>query len=447
MLEYLDITRLVIIAAAGIVVMLLLTGGQRGRWLLFCVAVASTGVGYRSIHLGQWSLLVPVEVILWLLWGSTLLSPIRTHTPLTMYLLVIWAILRASWSMFTTSNWDSPLAWTLPLIVCIPAFQVTAIFVKGLGEARTVLKIVAWVSFVVALLGILEYLFPSVESRFPQLFGSTAGVTQEGFRRAAFSFFGYTAAPIIAWGTVITYNFLFYVRGTLTRIAMAGILFVDLYAIVISGQRSTWFALAAALVVIGVKHRARGQLVNVLIASGLAVYGSFMFVRAMTVISLIQTGKTSDTSNLSRISLWEFGWSQLIQNPVFGAGYGLKLAHNGVLEVGKALGAIPAFIMIILLVQILWKVALPLFAERSIIAPDIYWSVLGITIVVYMQVLVETVLATPAFAAAHWLMLAMAWHLPAILNVRLQSQYEVRAIRLRQRLKEMFQPQRVDFSS
>jgi O-antigen ligase len=277
--------------------------------------------------------------------------------------------------------------------------------------------ILMWATAAMSIMAIIEYFFPSVAHLLPGVFTKASFMAQDGFQRAQFSFWGYpAAASLISWGAFITFDFITHARSPRTFAIGLAIFAVDIIAIFISGQRSSWLALPVGLIILNLDGKIRTVLITIaLMLVALLFVPSSLWKRLNTISSIVGTGKVVDTSSQQRLDRWQSGIEELTQNPLTGSGYGGWLLHDAFLEIGAHLGVIPMIVFIIFLIQVI----LNILVCRGIPRPEAkrYALVfLALSVPWIIQMTVETDLQTPPFAVAQWVFLAIAWYLPDIFH-------------------------------
>jgi len=407
--------KLIIIVAAGSVTAFLLLRGGATRWFLLCAAVFSIMVGDRSIHLGHWSGVVPTEVALWLL-CLVMLPTTELNIPPSLLLVFVWATVRAILAAIQGMGWDPVVAWTLPVLDGFAAFVVASGMIGHISRLKTILRVVLWASLAMSILAIVEYGFPGISHAIPWLYSGKDILDADGFVRAPFSFFGYpAAASIVAWGIIVAYDQIHSSRASRARWLAVMAFGLGLYAVYISGQRSTWFGLAAALVAMSVCFGFRAIVWLGAVGGVLAALASATFwVRVHTITAFAATGVPVDTSSEAHIQRIGTAWHSMLNNPLYGVGYGKALAHNAFLEIGRTIGFIPAVLMLVFVCQ-LWTRVGPMVFDSANAERRRYGVILSaIMLTVTIQLMLETVISTPAFSAAYWLMMALAWRAPVL---------------------------------
>jgi hypothetical protein len=411
----------IIVLLAAIVFLALLAGGEESRRNLLYLGFVSIAAGHRGVYLGRWSYFIALEVILWALFVMVIAKRVLDRerqefgVPFLLSFVVLWAMVVAGGNLFATMDWDGILAWTSPLVVGLPAFVVVRALITTRRHLRRVLLIMMMGSLVMSMLAIIEYQFPAVETSLPWLFTSQAFTTHEGFHRAAFSFFGYpAAATFVAWGMLISYDEFFRTSDQVRRLFAAVVFVLGGWAVYISGQRSSWLGVGLGLLVLNIPLGLRGVIAVAGIWGVVTQFSGIFWTRVQTVTDYVGKGIVRDSSTQQRIDRASWAWDTIWSKPLVGGGYGHWLAHNVFLEIGSTIGLIPALAFAAFVVQLVFRTIKLALAGTSPDDRRYGWLFLALSVLWIIEITVETVFQTPPFAAAHWVMMAVAWNLPHI---------------------------------
>lgn len=426
-------TQSIIIAIAALITFVFCIQGERFHWILLCLGLATIVFGHRGVNVGYWTVFVPLQVIIWLLWGTSLLNTMVTRStfgiqiPILLVFVVAWSVLRATITIFFTwGNWDETLAWTSPFILSFPTFWVINWLVKKDGQFRLLLRILMIVTGVMSGLGLIEYFIPSITQKIPWFFTSSYLITQDGFIRATLSFWGYpAAAAIIVWGVLIAYDNL--LNKEYRHWESVLVLLFGSATIYISGQRSSWLSLAFGLVILSLPLGSSGWGKWVISTTLLFVVLNFLpavfWNRFATTFALIRHGATLDTSEVARIERWQWALESISNQPLIGVGYGKWLTHNVFLEIGSKIGLIPALAFAIFVIQLVGRIWQAISAGPTTEIYRYSWLFMALAITWIIQMMVEVVFFIPPFAAAHWFVMALGWYLPEINSTKISETY------------------------
>jgi hypothetical protein len=419
----------VIALLAGIALFGLVIGGEDSKRKLLYIGFATIAVGHRAIYVGRQSYFVPLDIILWTLFAVIALKKVFTRekgdfgVPSLLVFFTLWCIVVGAGNCFVT-EWDFVLNWTSPLVVGLPAFLVVRHLIRTADHLKTILIIMMAVSLTMSVLAIVEYQFPAVENLLPWLFTGRIYLAQDGFRRAPFSYFGYSgAATFVVWGMAISYDYFFHVSNRLKQLVAVIVFALGGVAVYISGQRSSWLGVGLTLIVLNIPFGIRG-VGGVAIIWGIVTQLSNQFwTRVNTVAVYFERGVVLDTSTEQRINRASWAWDTILDKPLTGGGYGHWLAHNVFLEIGSTIGVIPALAFAALIIQLVLRVVRTAWLGYSADDRRYGWLFLSLSTLWVVQMSVETIFQTPPFAAAHWAMMAVAWNLPAIFAATAASKH------------------------
>jgi O-antigen ligase len=388
---------------------------EKSRWILFCLGIFSIAFGYRSIHIGQNTYLVPFEIIMGGLWGVLLLSGRdknrRISIPAMLILVMGWSLVNGLVSFLTGTPWDAILSWMLPLIFGLPTFWVVSRLVKDATHLEIINRIYLAVAAFMSVCEIIEYYFQGIAAHFPWFFTTAILDTQEGFIRGAFSFWGYPAgASVVVFGLLIAYDNILRSKGIGLRLISLGTFAVGLVAVYVSGTRSAWLGLGLALLLLSLSNKLKGMVsLSVLLAAS-TILPPIFFARATTIVDAV-SGNVFDTSLISRLDRWKWGINAILSNPIWGVGYGHWLVHNIFLEIGSTIGIIPAIAFLIFVIQLVMRIARVALNRKAPEARRYGWLFLAFAITWIIQLNVEAVFQTTALAVAFWPSMALGWYL------------------------------------
>ncbi|HEY4363712.1 MAG TPA: hypothetical protein VGN17_22285 [Bryobacteraceae bacterium] len=194
---------IVIFASLAIAGSCVLVSGRKGvRWG-FLLWICSLALGYRTYTLTPAlklhpSALLLVGVFLWL--AATASSRVRTEWWVPAW---VWAMVPFwywGWILGrgADAQWDEMFSELQNFILFIPLFIVAATVVRKTQDWKNVVMVFYVTATFVAALGLLEFFFPSIRGIFPQFVSNTDPyVSEDGFMRAPFSFWGHQAATFL----------------------------------------------------------------------------------------------------------------------------------------------------------------------------------------------------------------------------------------------------------
>jgi len=433
-----DIVETLIILGVGAITINLILRPHH-HWPLLCVGMASIAVGHRGVYIGRWTYFVPLQVIVWGLWGIQVLNRVirgekfDIPAPLSLSLLTLWAVGRGLLGWAIGEPWDSVLSWTSPLIFGFPAFWIVNRLIKSPEQVELSIKILLGVGALMSLLGLVEYYFPVVTGYIPWFFKAGTFVTRERFARARFGFWGYPhAASIIAWAVAVAYFYL--LKAKKMRDAWGPLLVfgVSIWAVYISGTRTAWIEVALSLIVINVFGEGRGvaglMVLGTVIAFGIlfspeGMSTSAFWTRLMTIGDLPQYAIAGEIEAAPRLTRWSWAIKNFLDHPILGIGYGHQLVHNAFLGIASKIGLFPVLFFIVYVIQLfrrVWKVK-----QFGRTKKARGYGVLFLALVAswFVQLQLQTVLQVPPYAVAIWIYMAVAWYLIDIYDDELVADF------------------------
>lgn len=418
-----NVERIIVIASALLVFGILIARREDAEWFLLCIGIASTILGHRGIYIGDWTYLVPLQIILWLIWALILVhDALQVHdfdlyVPLALALTLAWAVSHGIVAVAKGVSWDAVLAWVSPLALGFPAFAVTRRLIRNRPHVMLTLQIMLAVSAGISALGLLEYFLPQVVYLFPWFFKARLESTREGFTRAMFNFWGYpAAATFVGWGMIIAYCDWLWHRDAVRRAIDVVVFALGAAAVYVSGQRATWFSLPAALFVVSITNGLSGDIALMGLGAVTAGLPAVFWRRVATVTDVLRYGTIDSGDFAGRLERWRWAWLAMCQSPAVGVGYGQWLAHNIFLEIGSKIGVIPALAFGVFVAQLVCRIGRVTVKGSTESERQLGMLFLALAILWVAQMSVETVLHTPPFAAPHWVFMAIGWYLPEVLD-------------------------------
>ena len=417
----------IVILVAGLITLTLLFSGERGLWILLCAGIASIAFGHRGVYIGRWTYFVPMQVIVWLVFAVLVANSTSNHErlsfqlPASLVLVTLWSMVRASatWlGLLEGGGWDHILAWTSPFVLGFPTFWIVNHLLKRDVQLILALRILMVVSLVMSMLALLEFYLPSVVKVIPGFFSGELILAQDGFVRAPFSFWGYpAAASIVTWGVLIAYDELSRTSNSRWRWFAMFTFLPGVVAVYVSGQRSSWLALGSGLLLLTLAQGLWAILCTIVALIGVGAFlPSTFWKRLGTAIAVVRHGVVIDTSEASRLARWDWAYESILRAPLVGEGYSHWQVHNSFLEIGSSIGLLPAIAFLVFIVQLVRRISRAALSGLSADERRYGWLFGALALTWITQMLVETVLRTPPFAAAHWIMMALGWYLPDVFS-------------------------------
>jgi hypothetical protein len=286
-------------------------------------------------------------VFLWLVVTSS--SKVLTVWWVPAWILALTPFWYSGWITGSQAGvpWDAMLSelqnfLLLPLLLIIA----TTVLENRAEWNATAYALYATAAFV-AFMGLLEYFYPDVRNILPQFVSdATPYVSQDGFARAAFSFWGHQAAAFIcALAVPFVIPLLQHKRNALHTLLIWSGAALMLGAVYLSGFRILWLLTAVQVLLWLMLQRRFAAMLIVASAtvSGYASLPETTRLRAESFVLALQGNPvdTSSASHLTRLS----GAVDVVSTQPFGLGWtGSGWVHCDFVQIAANLGIIPGFI-------------------------------------------------------------------------------------------------------
>jgi hypothetical protein len=348
--------REIIVLFAAAIGGVILFGGELGVRFGFVLWVLTLALGYRTIAWTSNLAFHPAEILLWLLLACILVqrrlvSKARLGFPVWLWLLIPFGVL-AWWPMIAGGvPWDKMLNECRNFILFIPLMIVASVVLEREAYWRYILLAFFATGSCIALLGIIEYWFPEVASLFPAFMADAKPtITQEGFIRATFSFWGGpmgTFVCVMALPAALVLA-MWWRRWSHRLLIGAGSI-LQILAIYIGGYRSIWFILIIQ-VLITCLLRLKRQGAMVAIMCLVFLVGGYELVprtseRLMSGVAVLK-GHPTDSSGWNRTNRALGALSRTFESP-YGSGWSSAgWVHSDFLQVAVNLGLIGGLIFL-----------------------------------------------------------------------------------------------------
>lgn len=344
-----------IIALGGVLIVAVIAFGREfGVRVGFVLWVLTLALGYRTVEITRDLAIHPSEVLLWFLLlcicvQRRLVSSARLTFPVWLWMFIPFWVL-AWWPMIGgIAPWDRMLNEFRNFLLLIPLMIVMSVVLKRERYWRYLLLAFFFASSCIALIGLLEYWFPDVTKLFPAFMKTTKPeISEEGFVRAQFSFWGGPAATFICVLALPSAIVLAKWWSRWKQLAIIGVgSILQLLAIYVGGYRSIWLVLLVqvlAACLLGLKKQ--GAIVAVLCL--VVAIGGYQLIprtseRAMSAIAALQ-GNPTDTSATGRQTRALGALEKITESP-FGSGWSAAgWVHSDFLQVAANLGIIAGLI-------------------------------------------------------------------------------------------------------
>lgn len=345
--------RELIVALGAFIVGVIVFGGARGISFGFVLWVLTLALGYRTLAVTPSLRIHPAEMLLWLLMICLIvhreLMPNHIGFPTWLWLFIPFCVL-AWWPViWGDAPWDRMLNEFRNFALLIPLIILAPVVLARPKMWKYLVGVFFLVSTWIAVMGVIEYWFPSITEVFPAFIkDAKAEPTADGFVRAQFSFWGSQSATFIcALATPTAIILATWFRRSWQRISIAAAAVVQLVAIYIGGYRSVWLlVLIQALIALTFGVRRHG-----LVLAGLclvvAVTG-YQYIpnsheRLMSGVAAFQ-GAPVDHSALDRKERALDAVDRVMSSPLGGGWSSAGWVHSDFLQVAVNLGIIAALI-------------------------------------------------------------------------------------------------------
>lgn len=338
--------------AGGIIVF----GGERGIQFGSVLWVLTLALGYRTITYTPDLRIHPAELLLWLLVASILMqrhlfSNTRLMFPTWLWLSIPFWIF-AWWPLVVSdAPWDQMLNEFRDFVLLVPLMVMLSVVLQRQDYWRRLLLAFFVASTWIALMGVIEYWFPSTAKLFPAFMSNPkANIAADGFSRAAFSFWGGATAVfvcVLALPCAIVLRQ--WLSGRIQRAVIIAAAALQIIAIYIAGYRSIWLVLLIQIAIACVLRLGRQGVAVALVCLVVAV-GGYQVIpktneRVASGIAAL-TLKPTDSSAIERKNRIFNAWDSMLENP-FGLGWnGGGWVHSDFLQVGTNLGVIGGLIFL-----------------------------------------------------------------------------------------------------
>jgi hypothetical protein len=343
-----------LLALAGLV---LVIAGERGLTTGILLWVWMFVIGFRTIHITSAFPLHPLEIfisalLLLILLKVSVMERRRVVWPIPGLLWVfsifwIWGWLRG---VLDGRHWDVMLSEALNFVMFFPVFMVTGHILENRANWRSLVGAFVSVGTAIALLGLVEYLFPGVRNLFPgYVAADTTYIAQGGFVRASYVFWGNPVATFIcAFALPLLIPMWEWWPQLMARGLLIGSAVILVAGIYIGGFRSLWLLLGVALIVL--LYISRGLWGALAASFSLGVLYVVLPETGQSRLLLAVSALRGDFQDSSSFDRWQrvVGAAQSILSHPEGQGWSAAgWVHNDFLQVAVNLGLIAGVIFLL----------------------------------------------------------------------------------------------------
>jgi hypothetical protein len=332
----------------GLLAVICVIGGRRGLALGLLGFIWTFALGYRTFAVTQNLQVHPSELILWGLLALVLVLGAVGRDRGVSYQLPLWILLFVpfwlwGWMVGLAAGrpWDIMAREFADFLLLVPLYLVSRFVLSTEANWKHVVAAFFGAGALIGLLGLLEHSFLGVREMFPQFmtpFGAT--LTGEGFRRAAFGFWGGPAATFVCVLAVPMIAPLWQRASSVWMwLLLTAGLIVQVAGIYVGGYRSAWLLVVIELGLLAFLKR-RAVLVLALVIAGMAGYlvlGDAGRARAESMKFALQ-GDPIDSSARKRAGRASAAFSLALSEP-WGQGWsGSGWVHSDFLQTAANLG-------------------------------------------------------------------------------------------------------------
>ena len=390
----------------------------------FYLWLGSLAVGWRQLWITGNLRIHPAEVIIWGLFILLLLrrKPLTGAVPAGIKAFMFLAVL----GFFTAHSrgiaWDVSLAEFKAFLIIIPIIYVTHQIISAPAHWQRSIRILAGVTFLISLFGVVEYFVPALIAPFQGILFTEQHIvySQQGFARAAFTFWG---SPIVnVFLSMILVPILSSARvekNPAWRLFLLGTVVFCALGIYLAGGRSSWLGASAALALYVFLSAQKGWIKLLFLL--LVAYNTLPYILPNEVVGSLYAAFDSqefyDTSALERQARAEAGLELIQRNPWLGRGWGASgWVHSDLIQLGANLG-LPA--LAIFLVWYLGRMRrVFIFTQRA----NHTWpagreygrGLLAGLLAGFISLAVQAAYVIPPLIIPLWFLVVMADRLPAL---------------------------------
>jgi hypothetical protein len=328
-----------ILALVGI--LMVLVPANQVLMLGLYVGVLSIAFGWRTVALTSQLILVPSEVILWilalmLLWRDLIQQKMpHMYMPRSLLVVVLLAFPAILLGISKGNRWDNVVNYAKNLVMIVPVFFVINNLVDSLARWRQVVVVAMFVGTYLALSSLLLVVAPGVGQVLLGDLGAGFANTQ-GFSRVEVPGWGVfgslVMAPMIGlgialWGTAVT------VRSKtvyLFILALCGL------GVLASGSRGVWVAMLVGMLVYALFYPRRG----LILASGLGLLS--LTLAQGDILTRLESAflpELLDSSAADRYFRAQSAVQAIRSSPWVGQGFGsMPFVHSDYLQIGVDMG-------------------------------------------------------------------------------------------------------------
>ena len=335
----------IVVGLAGVAAFIVGRRQARNGFLLF---IATLGLGFRTLPLTHDFRIHPAEIALALVLAVGLRQTSGKVHPTEGWAVAVVALGHVAVhgtglaaAVGQPVSLGPAAAECVNVALAIPVFLAARAVLANRETWRPVVVTLYAVGTYVALMGIVEYVFPGVKNLLPGFVSDPDGTqAADGFVRASFSFYG---GPIGIFLCMLSLPFGLAVwrwwPNTVVRATVAAAALVQAAGVYVTGYRSQWLMLGVMLLVLLFKSR-RFWLACLLAGLAVAAYQYLPQDAQNRLGSLekILEGNPEDSSGAKRQEHIETAFYSILRNPYGGGWASAGWVHSDFLQVSVNLG-------------------------------------------------------------------------------------------------------------
>jgi hypothetical protein len=340
----------------------------------FLFFICTLGLGWRTFHVTDALRIHPAEVVLCVLFICCLgqRRPARSgmwHGSLPGWLLIFMPFWILGWvpSSDNPYSWDEQLSEFRNFVLLVPVLIVSNVVLAKRKNWRSVALVMYCVSVWIALMGLVEYLFPGIADMLPGFVSNpSAMIAADGFARARFSFYGSADAVSVCALALPTGIILWHwwpAPGP--RSATLAAAAPQIAAIYISGNRAIWLLVSVLFLLFVLLNRRYVFGIAVLLLALIAYQALPKTTQSrLHSLSMILEGRPIDSSGVKR---WERAMTALddVWQWPLGRGWAATgWVHSDFIQVPANLGIIAGLIFMGAYAYTLWGLSLQVRSPR-----------------------------------------------------------------------------------
>lgn len=351
---------LIIVVLVSLALLQMLNGGLKNleintfKWLFIL-----SFLGYRTFSIVGGLGIHPLEVILW-----TYLIMVKSSAkvPVFFYIFLFFAIFIGLLNQVDFLRFAKEFK---SLLLIIPSFKLASNYLlKNIGLNKILGYLLLGLSLA-AFIGVLEYYSPGLANLVPGMQNTAVADDLLDFKRAKFSHWGApTVGHALIFSIPITLKFIFEDYGKYW--VNISLLFINLTAIYITGNRADWIALIPIIMIMFMLYNSRLHETKYIYRKAplVLLIGSIYFATGEGFYKRFESGliailgtanKEDDSSGYVRANRVEDAWNSILENPL-GVGLGKTgWVHSDFLQITQAMGWIPGLMAIVFFINILFK--------------------------------------------------------------------------------------------